>query len=206
MLERDPNIESRQFGIIDLQGRMAGRTGSGNRAVALDIQGAADYGRVVYSVQGNIIATEEALRGAARIMKESREDIVDRVMLAMEEADKNGGDSRCTCETEPLPGRTCTGKTSHVAYILAADRADPIGQYAENHPQMPPPGVAVDPTARVCTGETLQRCRAPWNDGRYALYLAVYPSNWKPEEDSNPVRTLRARYDAWKRTQRNGPS
>jgi hypothetical protein len=206
LLEQDPNIESRQFGIIDLQGRMAGRTGTGNRAVALDLQGLADDGRIVYSVQGNIIKTEEALRGAARIMKESRVDIVDRVMLAMEEADKNGGDSRCTCETQPLPGASCTGKTAHVAYVLAADRDNPLGRYAENHPQTPPPGVAVDPTARVCSGETLQRCRAPWNDGRYALYIAVYPSNWQPNEDSNPVRTLRARYDAWKRTQRTGPS
>jgi hypothetical protein len=204
MLERDPNIESRQFGIVDLQGRHAGRSGSGNRDVKLDLHGPADDGRVVYSVQGNIIKTEEALRGAARIMKESRVDIVDRVMLAMEEADKNGGDSRCTCETQPLPGATCNGKTAHVAYILAADPANPLGRYAENHPQTPPPGVAVDPTARVCTGDTLQRCRAPWNDGQYALYIAVYPSNWKPEEDSNPVRTLRARYDAWKRTQRPG--
>src|SRR5690606_31801479 len=127
LLEQDPSIESRQFGIIDLQGRMAGRTGQGNRAVALDLQGVADDGRVVYSVQGNIIATEGALRGAARIMKESQEDMVDRVMLAMEEADRNGGDSRCTCETQPLPGASCNGETSHVAYILAADRSDALG-------------------------------------------------------------------------------
>jgi hypothetical protein len=204
MLAQDPSFQRRQFGIVDLQGRFAGHSGSGNGAVSLDLHGPADDGRVVYSVQGNIIKTEEALRGAARIMKESRVDIVDRVMLAMEEADRNGGDSRCTCETQPLPGATCNGKTAHVAYILAADPANPLGRYAENHPQTPPPGVAVDPTASVCRGETLQRCRAPWNDGQYSLYLAVYPSNWKPEEDSNPVRTLRARYDAWKRTQRPG--
>jgi len=204
MLSQDPSFQSRQFGIIDLKGRMAGHSGTGNRAVAMDIQGESADGKLYFSVQGNIIKTEEALTGAARVMRESREEIVDRVMLAMEEADKNGGDSRCTCETQPLPGATCTGKTAHVAYILAADRANPLGQYAANHPQTPPAGQAVDPQARVCTGETLQRCRAPWNDGQYALYIAVYPSNWKPNEDSNPVRTLRARYDAWKRTQRAG--
>ena len=202
MLSQDPNYQSRQFGIIDLKGRMAGHSGTGNRAVAMDIQGESADGKLYFSVQGNIIKTEEALTGAARVMRESREEIVDRVMLAMEEADKNGGDSRCTCETQPLPGATCTGKTAHVAYILAADRTNPLGQYAANHPQTPPAGQAVDPNGRVCTGETLQRCRAPWNDGQYALYIAVYPSNWKPNEDSNPVRTLRARYDAWKRTQR----
>jgi hypothetical protein len=39
---------------------------------------------------------------------------------------------------------------------------------------------------------------APYNDGDYYLYLMVVPSNTRPTEDANPVRTLRMRYDAWK--------
>ena len=179
MLEQDPSVESRQFGIIDMLGRSAGRSGANNRDVSLDIQGmSADS--ILYSVQGNIIATNEALTEAARIMQESNAEMIDRVMLAMEMADSQGGDSRCTCQTEPLPGARCTGKTAHVAYILAADPKDPRGVFHADHPE---------------------DLRAPYNNGDYHLYLAVWPANTLPTEDANPVKTLRMRYDAWKSMQ-----
>ena len=176
MLEADPAVERRQFGIIDMLGRSAGRSGSGNRDVALDIQGMSPDS-ILYSVQGNIIATTEALTEAARIMQEDASSVIDRVMLAMEQADALGGDARCTCDTEPLPGAQCTGKTAHVAYILAADVKDPMGTFHVDHPE---------------------DLRAPYNNGEYHLYLAVWPANTEPHEDANPVRTLRMRYDAWK--------
>lgn len=176
MLEDDPDVERRQFGIVDFMGRTAGRSGAENRDVALDIAGTSEDG-IVYSVQGNIIATTEALTEAARIMQESTASLTDRVMLAMEKADELGGDARCTCQTEPLPGAQCTGKTAHVAYILAADPKDPMGTFHVDHPQ---------------------DLRAPYNNGDYHLYLAVWPDNTRPDEDANPVRTLRMRYEAWK--------
>jgi hypothetical protein len=176
MLETDPAVERRQFGIVDMLGRSAGRSGSGNRDVALDIQGMSPDS-ILYSVQGNIIATTEALTEAAGIMQDDGSPVIDRVMLAMERADALGGDARCTCETEPLPGAQCTGKTAHVAYILAADVKDPVGTFHVDHPE---------------------DLRAPYNNGDYHLYLAVWPANTEPHEDANPVRTLRMRYDAWK--------
>lgn len=199
VLSTDPAFQSRQFGIVDLQGRSAGWSGSGNRAVARDIQGESPDG-VVFSVQGNIIATDSALTEAARIMREGTGDMVDRVMLAMEAANAHGGDSRCTCETQPLPGGTCTKKTAHVAYILAADRDNQRGSYAADHPQIPASGAPREPAPTVCRGDTLSRCSAPWNSGKYSIYIAVYPSNMTASDDSNPVLTLRKRYDAWKRT------
>lgn len=187
MLEADPAVERRQFGIIDMLGRSAGRSGSGNRDVALDIAGMSPDS-VLYSVQGNIIATTEALTEAARLMQEDGSPVIDRVMLAMERADELGGDGRCTCQTEPLPGAQCTGKTAHVAYILAADPKDPMGTFHADHPE---------------------DLRAPYNNGDYHLYLAVWPANTLAHEDANPVRTLRMRYDAWKAraatTQRQEP-
>lgn len=177
MLEDDPNIERRQFGIIDMQGRTAGRSGSGNRAVAMDLQGESDDG-ILWAIQGNIIATEEALTAAATIMQHGSGSIIDRVMLAMEVADARGGDSRCTCDSEPLPTMApCNGKTAHVSYLLAADPDDALGAFAADHPE---------------------NMEAPYNDGDYYLYLMVVPSNIRPDEDANPVRTLRMRYDAWK--------
>jgi hypothetical protein len=182
-------IESRQIGIVDVKGRAAGRSGSGNSSVAMDIQGTGQNG-IVFSVQGNIIASEAALTEAARVLRETGGDVIDRVMRAMETASDLGGDRRCTCETGsggPLPGMPCTKRASSTAYILVADPTDARGRYAEFHPQVPN-RVQGDPS----------NTRSPWNDGDYYLYLAAYPSNTKPTEDSNPVRTLRMRYDAWK--------
>jgi uncharacterized Ntn-hydrolase superfamily protein len=177
MLEDDPDIERRQFGIIDIQGRVAGRSGAGNGAVSMDLQGESHDG-IIWAVQGNIIATEEALIAAASIMQHGPGTIIDRVMLAMEVADARGGDRRCTCESDPLPeAAPCNGKTAHVSYLLAADPTDALGVFAADHP------------------ENLQ---APYNDGDYYLYLMVVPTNTLPTEDANPVRTLRMRYDAWK--------
>jgi hypothetical protein len=48
-------------------------------------------------------------------------------MAAMEAADAAGGDSRCSCTTEPVPAAPCTTRTAHVAYILAADPTDVEG-------------------------------------------------------------------------------
>jgi hypothetical protein len=49
-------------------------------------------------------------------------------MAAMEAADRQGGDSRCTCATEPKPDSPrCESRTSQVAYILAADTWDSSG-------------------------------------------------------------------------------
>jgi uncharacterized Ntn-hydrolase superfamily protein len=202
MLSQDPRFQSRQFGIIDLKGRQAGHSGTGNSDVKLHLQGTSSDGKFYYSVQGNTIKSDTALIEGARVMREgSQADIVDRVMAAMEVVDGHGGDRRCTCETVPLPGANCTGKTAHVAYILAADKDNPRGRYSEDHPQIAlsrPP--AVPDTGAVCRGEGLSRCHAPWNDGQYSLYIAVYPSNMTRADDSNPVKTLRSRYDAWKRS------
>ena len=179
MLEEDEDIERRQFGILDMEGRSAGRSGAGNGDVSMDIQGESDDG-ILWSVQGNIIATEEALTAAATIMQHGPSDIIDRVMLAMEIADARGGDRRCTCDREPLPEATpCNGKTAHVSYLLAADPDDAQGAFASDHPE---------------------HMEAPYNDGDYFLYLMVVPTNTRSDEDANPVRTLRMRYDAWKDT------
>jgi hypothetical protein len=190
MARADSSIESRQIGIVDVHGRWAGRSGRRNNSVALDIQGISTDGRIAFSIQGNIIATAAALGEAAKVLRETTGDPLDRVMEAMEKANELGGDRRCTCETGsggPLPGIPCTGRTAATAYLLAADPADALGTLAAGHPTNPnrPEGIQ-------------NNLRAPWNDGDYFLYLAAYPSNTQPNEDSSPVRTLRMRYDAWK--------
>jgi hypothetical protein len=166
MLQEDPQIERRQFGIVDLQGRCAGFSGSGNGDASLAVADSVPGTGIVFSVQGNILASDQVVHDAVAAFKAREGTLADRTMAAMEAADRAGGDRRCTCDSEPVPDAPCEFRTSFVAYLLVADPDDPSG--------------------------------ASYNDGEYSLYLNVTDENLRPGEDANPVRTLRARYDAWK--------
>ncbi len=166
MLRQDPDIERRQFGIVDLQGRCAGFSGSGNGQASLAVYDSVPAEQIYFSVQGNILASDDVVLDAIAAFKAEGGTLTDRVMAAMEAADAAGGDRRCTCESEPVLSVPCDGKTSHVAYILAADPDDPDGD--------------------------------SFNDGDYFLYLNVTDQNIRSDENANPVRTLRMRYDRWK--------
>ena len=169
LLKQDPDIERRQFGIVDLMGRCAGFSGSGNGAASLSVQDTVPGTEIYFSIQGNILASDEVVHRAVEAFKAEGGTLTDRVMAAMDTADAAGGDVRCTCESEPVLEAPCETKTAHVAYILAADPDDPEGE--------------------------------SFNDGDYFLYLNVTDNNILPEENANPVVTLRMRYDAWKARQ-----
>src|SRR5687768_7887801 len=169
MLKQDPNVEVRQFAIVDLQGRMIGFSGQKNMPVSLSRQQQVPGTGIYFSIQGNILASDEVVTAAMTAFTDARGTLADRVVAAMETADARGGDRRCTCESKPLAAATavCESKTSHVAYILRADASDNSG--------------------------------AAFNDGQYAMYVAVTNDDILPTENANPVKTLRLRYDAWKK-------
>jgi len=169
MLSADPAIESRQFGILDISGRAAGFTGPRNGAVSLDRQGVMRFTgrRIYYSIQGNILKSEEVVTAAVEAFRAARGTLSDRVMTAMEAADAKGGDRRCTCESLPKIDAPCSAKTAHVAYLLRATASDK-------------PGIS-------------------HNDGKYSFYMSVTDADIGPSEDANPVKTLRMRYEAWKK-------
>lgn len=167
LLSADPAIESRQFAIVDRRGAFAGYSGPRNGPASLDRQGT--VGRIVYSIQGNILKSETVVTAAVAAFRTARGRLTDRVMAAMEAADRNGGDSRCSCDRGPKIDAPCSAKTAHVAYLLRSMPDDRIG--------------------------------TSYNDGTYSLYLSVTDADIKPTEDANPVKTLRMRYDAWKRRQ-----
>jgi Raf kinase inhibitor-like YbhB/YbcL family protein len=180
MLSQDPAFQNRQFGILDLQGRSAGHSGLSNGYVSQDIQGQVPGTEIFYSIQGNILRAGAVVPNAVQAFIKTTGTITDRVMAAMEAADGSGGDSRCNCPPWPtdgsMPAIACDGRTSTVAYILAADPKDTNG---DSH-----------------------------NNGKYALYLTTSqpgpdkgPYQIKPGENLNPVKTLRMRYDTWKKTQ-----
>ncbi len=166
LLMEDPEIQRRQFAMLDLQGRSVGFSGGRNGAASLALQGRVPGTEIFYAVQGNILASDDVMHDAALAFIEAEGELTDRVMAAMEAADAAGGDVRCTCESEPLVEAPCDGKTSHVAYILAANPDDPQGE--------------------------------SYNDGDYHLFIDVHDQNIRPDENANPVITLRMRYDAWR--------
>ena len=165
LLHMDPDIERRQFGILDVQGRSAGHNGRGNSAASLYVPG--HVGDYYFQVQGNTLFSDQVMYEAALAFTRARGTLADHVMAAMEAADAKGGDKRCNCETEPKPNAPCDGKTAHVAYIVIANKGD------------------------VTT--------ASHNQGDYYAYIRVTDDDVKPSENANPVKTLRLRYDAWKK-------
>jgi len=179
LLSADPAFQSRQFGIVDLQGRRAGHSGLTNGYVAQDVQGQVPGTDVFYSIQGNILRPGEVVPNAVKAFLTTNGAITDRVMAAMEAADAGGGDSRCSCPTpaadQPAaPKIPCDGKTAHVAYILMAEKTDTSG---DSH-----------------------------NNGTYTMFLRVAQPDKGANaihegENLNPVKTLRLRYDAWRKTQ-----
>ncbi len=120
-LREDPGIERRQFGIVDVEGRSAGHSGAENGQASLDVQGRVSGTDIVYSIQGNILASDDVVHDAVTMFEKAEGNLADRVMAAMEAADTAGGDRRCTCDTEPLTEAPCDGKSAHVAYILEVD-------------------------------------------------------------------------------------
>ncbi|WP_337169362.1 DUF1028 domain-containing protein [Gemmatimonas aurantiaca] len=179
MLSADPAFQSRQFGIVDLQGRTAGHSGLSNGYVTQDMQGQVPGTQIYYSIQGNILRAGDVVPNAVKAFLHTTGSLTDRVMAALETADRFGGDSRCVCPPLPAdgtkPANPCEGRTAYVAYMLMSNSNDTNG---DSH-----------------------------NNGRYSMYLTVAqpeqggPNAIKPGENLNPVKTLRARYDAWRKTQ-----
>ena len=149
---------------------------------------------IFYSIQGNILRPGEVVPNAVRAFVNTQGALTDRVMAALETADKFGGDSRCQCPPLPvdsLPAIPCEGRTAYVAYILMAEKADHLG--------------AGTP-----------RADSTWehNNGKYSFYLTVVQPEYRlpngqmepggpnaihAGENLNPVKTLRMRYDAWRK-------
>jgi Family of unknown function (DUF1028) len=180
MLSKDPAFQTRQFGIVDLEGREAGHSGLNNGYVSQDIHGQVAGTEIFYSIQGNILRPGQVVPNAVAAFVKTSGAITDRVMAAMEAADGSGGDSRCTCPPWPTDGSKpaipCDEKTAHVAYILMAEKSDTNG---DSH-----------------------------NNGTYSMYINVSqpapdhgPNVIRDGENLNPVKTLRMRYDAWRKKQ-----
>jgi len=174
MLSADTAYDTRQYGILDMQGRFAGRSGLNNIPEALWRGGRVPGTEIYYSIQGNTLRSGTVV-AAERAFLAAKGALTDRAMAALQAGDEQGGDSRCGCPPEPADGGTplpCDAKHAHVAFILLANPTDTIDSYSK---------------------------------GQYAMYITVSqpgadrPFGAKAGESLNPVKTLRLRYDAWRK-------
>ncbi len=173
LLQQDPDVQRRQFGIVMMpqgeaitaRNNRAGFNGSGNSVSSLYFGG--QVGDIYYQVQGNTLLGDQVMHQAALAFTRASGTMADRVMAAMEAADLNGGDHRCNCGNNPLDFVPCDNKTAHVAYLTIANKDDAVG--------------------------------VTHNDGKYFAFISVTDDNIVKGESANPVKTLRLRYDAWKK-------
>lgn len=181
MLSADPAFQSRQFGIVDMEGRAAGHSGLGNSFVTQFVSGQVPGTEIFYAVQGNTLRMHDVVPSAVKSFVETSGSLADRAMAALWAGDRAGGDSRCSCPPPPEDGGApripCDAKTAHVAYILMADPSDENGD--------------------------------SYSNGDYAMYLTVsqpspdHPQGIREGEDLNPVKTLRMRYEQWRAANRD---
>jgi uncharacterized Ntn-hydrolase superfamily protein len=88
MLKDDPERETRQVGIVDAKGRSVAHTGSKCFGWAGHRTGPN------FSIQGNILVSEQTVVAMEKAFTETRGVLGERILRALEEGQKAGGDSR----------------------------------------------------------------------------------------------------------------
>jgi uncharacterized Ntn-hydrolase superfamily protein len=88
LLEDDRGREARQVGIVDAKGRAA--TFTGKQCLAWAGGEAGEN----YCAQGNLLAGEGVVQGMARAFRESKGDLGERLLAALQAGQEAGGDSR----------------------------------------------------------------------------------------------------------------
>ncbi|MFG0251754.1 MAG: DUF1028 domain-containing protein [Phycisphaerales bacterium JB038] len=172
------NAESRQFGIVDTQGRPATFTGSSTNDWAGGTVGS--IGTLTYAVQGNILPGAPVVGAAVAAIHDTPGDLAEKLMASMEAAYLYGGDGRCSCPPPDAP-TDCGAppdsfdKSAHIGYMLVSRLGD---------------------TDDFCD------CNGGCARGDYYMNLNVPFQQW---DDPDPVLQLRDMYDAWRLDQQGRP-
>lgn len=88
LLASDKDRELRQVGIVDAKGRAAAFTGKKCLPWAGHIVGKG------FAVQGNILAGEQVVKAMAKAFRETKGELAERLMAALEAGEQAGGDAR----------------------------------------------------------------------------------------------------------------
>jgi uncharacterized Ntn-hydrolase superfamily protein len=140
LIDTDPQIASHQYGIVDLQGGAATYTGSKTGSWASGLIG--QWGPMAYAIQGNVLAGEDVLIHAELALIQTRGDLGQKLMAAMQAAKYYGGDGRCSChETDPTGCGTPPvknqesdpyWKSAHVGYMVLSRIGDTDGTFSSS--------------------------------------------------------------------------
>jgi hypothetical protein len=177
LAQLDPQHQSRQYGIVDTQGRAATFTGSEAGAFADGVVGS--IGTLVYAIQGNVLTGAPVVQLAEQAVRDTPGDLPAKLMAGMEAARSMGGDGRCSCE--PADPTGCGAppesfeKSAHVGFMVVARPGDTDGP---------------------CSGAT--GCAA----GDYFMNFNV-PN--QQMDDFDPVWQLQLLFDAWRAEQVGRP-
>lgn len=125
----DPGHQTRQYGIVDTQGRAIGFTGTGDGQWAGHLTG--QIGSIVYAIQGNVLTGQPVITAAETAVRTTPGDLLAKLMAGMEAARSMGGDGRCSCATATptacgSPPATFT-KAADIGYMLIARPGDTDG-------------------------------------------------------------------------------
>jgi uncharacterized Ntn-hydrolase superfamily protein len=188
MLKQDPDIQRRQFGILAIPN--GGTVTAQNNMVGFNGANNSDaslffggrVGDVYYQVQGN------TLLGV---------DVVHKAALAF---------TRVT-------GNNVTMADRVMAAMQAADEngGDKRCNCGNSPAELVPCDNMTAYVAYIAIAEKGDAVGVTHNDGKYFAYITASDADVKKGESANPVKTLRARYDAWKkagskRTAEPGPT
>ncbi|WP_338867536.1 DUF1028 domain-containing protein [Myxococcus stipitatus] len=88
LLAADGASDVRQVGMVDAQGRVAAHTGKNNIAAAGHLMGEG------FTVQANMMEKDTVWPAMAKAFRESKGDLAERMLVALEAAEAQGGDIR----------------------------------------------------------------------------------------------------------------
>jgi uncharacterized Ntn-hydrolase superfamily protein len=130
LLEGDAGADRRQVGAVDAKGRSATRTGKGCFAWAGGVAGPN------YAVQGNILTGEDVVKAMERAFLESKGELADRLLAALQAGEDAGGDSRGRQSAALLvvrEGWGYGGFNDRYRDLRVDDHADPIPELRRVH-------------------------------------------------------------------------
>lgn len=125
LVGEDEGRDYRQLGIVDARGNAAAYTG----VKCLEWAGG-ETGRG-YSVQGNILASEEVVRAMAEAYEAAKGNFAERLVAALEAGDRAGGDARGRQSSALLVAKEGCGRGGYGDRLIdlrVEDHPDPVGE------------------------------------------------------------------------------
>lgn len=142
--QQDGSHQSRQYGIVDLQGRAvtfsgkqtteysAGRVSSLLQAHARpETLQTGSLGTIHWAIQGNILTGAPVIQAAVQAIRTTPGDLADKLLAGMQAARSMGGDGRCSCSQ--FKPQSCGSpppppfKSAHVGFMIVARIGDTDG-------------------------------------------------------------------------------